>query len=140
LVDVGLRSDAGDADGRDMRRRQLSALIVVAALASSCGSSAADPQPAAERTVASTTTPAPQGDSSADNAESSIDSALSSASDGGAIVDHGDLDPEAVVVAAVLIASGGDLEAATADGWITEAEAEAARAGIEDGSLAALLD
>lgn len=87
----------------------------------------------AERTVASTTTLAPEDDSVAT-------SALSSAADGEEIVDHGDLDPEAVVVAAVLIASGGDLEAAIADGWITEAEAEAALAGIEDGSLAALLD
>jgi len=83
--------------------------------------------PAAERTVATTTV----------SLEPSLSTSAAISPD---VVDHGDLDPEAVVVAAVLIASGGDLEAAIVDGWITQEVAEAALVGIEDGSLAALLD
>ena len=44
-----------------------------------------------------------------------------------------------IVAAAVVIVSGGDLEAAILDGVISEAEAEAALAAIEDGTLAELL-
>lgn len=46
-----------------------------------------------------------------------------------------DLDIEHVVTAAVLIISGGDLEAAITAGLIGEAEAEAAIAALESGSI-----
>ena len=47
-----------------------------------------------------------------------------------------ELTNEGVLAAAVLIVSGGDLESAIADGVVTEAEAEAALAAIENGTLA----
>ena len=49
------------------------------------------------------------------------------------------VDIEAIVAAAVLIASGGDLEAAILDGSISETAAEAALQAIEDGTLGELL-
>lgn len=51
-----------------------------------------------------------------------------------------ELDAEAVVAATLLIASGGDLEAAIDAGIIGEAEAEAALAALEAGSVAGVLD
>jgi hypothetical protein len=50
------------------------------------------------------------------------------------------VDPEAVVVAADLLITGGDVEQAVADGVITEADVEVARAGLDDGSLGDLFD
>ena len=50
-----------------------------------------------------------------------------------------ELRQEAIVAAAVLIASGGDLEAAILDGIVGEAEAEAALRAIEEGTLGDLL-
>ncbi len=55
-------------------------------------------------------------------------------------VDPDGVDSESVVIAAVLISSDGDLEQAIADGWINWVDAEAAKAGLADGSLAALFD
>ena len=54
--------------------------------------------------------------------------------------DADELDAEAIVAATVLIASGGDLEAAIDAGIIGEAEAEAALAALEAGSVAGVLD
>lgn len=51
-----------------------------------------------------------------------------------------ELDAEAIVAATVLIASGGDLEGAIDAGIIGEAEAEAALAALEAGSVAGVLD
>jgi hypothetical protein len=50
-----------------------------------------------------------------------------------------ELDTEQVVTAAVLIASGGDLEAAIIAGLIGEAEAEAALRALETGAIEDLL-
>lgn len=49
-------------------------------------------------------------------------------------------DPESVVVAAMILTTGGDLDAALADGVITADDVEAARRGLADGSLDALFD
>lgn len=49
------------------------------------------------------------------------------------------LDPGGVVAAVVVIAGGGDLEAAILDGVVSEAEAEAALAALEHGTLDELL-
>ena len=69
-------------------------------------------------------------DTTADAAERSV---------GDQVVINADLDLEGVVAAALLVASGGDLEAAIAAGLIGEAEAEAALDALERGSLDAIL-
>ena len=51
-----------------------------------------------------------------------------------------ELDAEQIVTAMVLIASGGDLEAAITAELIGEAEAEAALAALETGSIEGLFD
>ena len=51
-----------------------------------------------------------------------------------------DGDPESVVVAAMILSTGGDLEAALADGVVTTDDVDAARRGLADGSLDALFD
>lgn len=51
-----------------------------------------------------------------------------------------ELDAEQVITATVLIASGGDLEAAIEAGIVGEAEAEAALSALESGSLDGLFD
>lgn len=51
-----------------------------------------------------------------------------------------ELDTEGVLAATLLIASGGDLEAAITAGIIGEAEAEAALAALETGSILDVLD
>ena len=50
------------------------------------------------------------------------------------------LDPRGVITAAVLLHTGGDVDAALADGFFTRVELDAARAGLEDGSLDYLFD
>lgn len=50
------------------------------------------------------------------------------------------LDPRGVITAAVLLHTGGDVDAALADGFFTRLELDAARAGLEDGSLDYLFD
>jgi hypothetical protein len=50
------------------------------------------------------------------------------------------LDPEGVIAATMLIASGGDLEAAISAGLVTEAEAEAALTVLETGDASSILD
>ena len=49
------------------------------------------------------------------------------------------LDRGGVIAAVVLIAGGGDLEAAILEGVVTEAEAEAALLALENGTLEELL-
>ena len=49
-------------------------------------------------------------------------------------------DPESVVVAAMILATGGDLDAALADGVVTTGDVELARSGLADGSLDGLFD
>ena len=61
-----------------------------------------------------------------------VESADESAPDG--------LDPEGVIAATMLIASGGDLEAAISAGLVTEAEAEAALTVLETGDASSILD
>jgi hypothetical protein len=50
------------------------------------------------------------------------------------------VDPEGVVTAALLIASGGDLEAAINSGLVDELDAETAIRALESGSLDELFD
>ena len=56
-----------------------------------------------------------------------------------AVLDNA-LDPRGVITAAVLLHTGGDVDAALADGFFTRVELDAARAGLEDGSLDYLFD
>lgn len=48
-----------------------------------------------------------------------------------------DVRPDGVVLAALLLAGGGDVEAAVADALVTPAEVDAAAAALADGTLAA---
>lgn len=52
----------------------------------------------------------------------------------------GDVDPMGVITAAVLLRTGGDVEAAFAAGSFTRADLDAARDGLADGSLDYLFD
>ena len=58
---------------------------------------------------------------------------------GRTVAAHDDLDMADVVAAALLIAGGGDLEAAIAAGLVGEAEADAALDALERGSLDGIL-
>lgn len=48
-----------------------------------------------------------------------------------------DVRPDGVLIAALLLAGGGDLEEAVADGLVTPAEVDTAAAALDDGTLAA---
>lgn len=50
------------------------------------------------------------------------------------------LNPEGVIFAAIVLATGGDVDGAMADGMFTRADLDAARAGVADGSLEYLFD
>lgn len=50
------------------------------------------------------------------------------------------VNPEGVIFAAIALATGGDVDAGLADGAFTRADLDAARAGIDDGSLAYLFE
>lgn len=56
-----------------------------------------------------------------------------------ALADPG-LNPEGVIFAAILLETGGDVDVAMADGMFTRDDLDAARAGLDDGSLAYLFD
>lgn len=109
-----------------MIRRLTTTIAAIAILATACGGSAgsepaavADPSAATDATSTTTiTTPV----------------IASAARDVGPAIEDTtpDLDPEGIVAATVLIASGGDLEAAIAAGIVGEAEAEAALQALED--------
>lgn len=48
-----------------------------------------------------------------------------------------DVRPDGVLIAALLLAGGGDVEEAVADGLVTPAEVDTAAAALDDGTLAA---
>ena len=50
------------------------------------------------------------------------------------------LTPEGGIFAAIVLATGGDVDGAMADGMFTRADLDAARAGVADGSLEYLFD
>ena len=101
------------------------ALLVVA---TGCGGSSdadpvAEPVPAADgaaRAVADATTTVPPSDAS--------------------VLDRPGVNPEGVINAAVLLESGGDVDAALASGAFSRADLDAARDGLDDGSLGYLFD
>ncbi|MEM8706602.1 MAG: hypothetical protein AAGE98_09105 [Actinomycetota bacterium] len=51
-----------------------------------------------------------------------------------------EVNPEGVIFAAILLETGGDVDMAMADGMFTRDDLDAARDGLEDGSLAYLFD
>lgn len=51
-----------------------------------------------------------------------------------------DVDPQGMITAAVLLRTGGDVDAALAAGSFTRSDLDAARAGLADGSLDHLFD
>jgi len=104
---------------------------VVVMLASACGGTT-DDTPALDRDPLVSDT---SGDQlgSADAASREVDDATTP------LVLAGGLDAEGVVAAALLIASGGDLEAAISAGLVTEAEANAAIEALDSGTLTDLL-
>lgn len=55
-------------------------------------------------------------------------------------VGSSDADPESVIVAAMILTTGGDLDAALADGVVTQADIDAAIEGLETGAFDELFD
>lgn len=119
-----------------MARRLIALMALTAVLAAGCGGRAPDAddaRAAATTTVAivTTTTAAPPIGDGAERVAPATEPSVELPSTA--------LRQEAIVAAAVLIASGGDLEAAILDGVVTEAEAEAALLAIEHGTLGDVL-
>ena len=109
--------------------------LMVAAAAVSCSVDQADDGPAdATPTVDDAQSAARSVDESPAEDEPEVD-----AEPAAAVLDAA-LDPRGVITAAVLLHTGGDVDAALADGFFTRAELDAARAGLEDGSLDYLFD
>ena len=80
------------------------------------------------------------GDGGADDDLVDDDGSVVEIASGGDVEAPAELDPEAIVAAALLIASGGDLEGAISARIVSEAEAEAAIAALEAGTLPDLFD
>lgn len=85
--------------------------------------------------------PAPDADTPSDSAARSVETTSTTEAEATvpALADP-TLDPEGVIVAAVLLHTDGDLEMALADGAFTRRELDAARDGLADGSLDYLFD
>lgn len=109
-----------------MRRAALAVSFAVLGVA--CGGSAATTEVPATVTVTGVEASTDSG-----GAARAVDEPVESAEP------SADLDMEAVVAAALVIASGGDLEGAISSGLVGEAEAEAALDALERGSLDRIL-
>lgn len=107
------------------------ALVLVLA---ACGGGDAEPAPAAERSVATSTTLDPEPAEAVPPAANSdaVDADEPAAPDLPS-------DPAGVIAATVLIASGGDLEAAILAGLVSEDDAEAALAALELGDITSVV-
>ena len=113
----------------------LLAVIATATLLGACGSSdSTPPDVAAEEAPrlveTTTTTSVPVAAEPSEPADDPFDPM---------IPEPEPLDQGGIVTAVVLIAGGGDLEAAILEGVVTEAEAEAALLALESGTLDELL-
>ncbi len=103
---------------------------MVLVLAVGCSSSG-DPDPVAESN-------SPEG--GAARSVPAEDSSSLSVVDPSPVLDAPGVNPEGVINAAVLLHSGGDVDAALAQGAFSRVDLDAARAGLEDGSLGYLFE
>ncbi|MEM9464405.1 MAG: hypothetical protein AAGA90_03485 [Actinomycetota bacterium] len=115
--------------------RRLIPVVVMLTLFAGCGSEAgpelAEPTP--------TTTTLAEPDPPPTTMPTVTDSVAREVAPEPEPVPEPELDAEQILTATVLIASGGDLEAAITSGIIGEAEAEAALRALESGSIDDLL-
>ena len=81
--------------------------------------------------------PAPQAEPAAvsDSAARSVAIDTTSVEEPTSVLDDPSVNPEGVIVAAVLLHSDGDIDAALADGAFSRADLDAAREALADGSL-----
>lgn len=122
-----------------MTRRPIILLVLTVLFAASCGGSGSVADDAVAEGTTTTFVVAPSTTAAAAAPITDVAERVAPVAEPSVEITGTPLRHEAIVAAAVVIASGGDLEAAILDGVVTEAEAEAALQAIEDGTLGELL-